>query len=447
MKQYFIHTSGCQMNEHDSERIAAILQNHGFIPAGNIDEARLIIINTCSVRQKPQDKVYNLLTQLKHRKKQQKDLVIAVTGCVAQQKGQSLIEQFPVVDLVIGPDEIDNIFDYYSRIRDTGDHVVATEFLEKISYDKTLVTGISYSLSSAFVTVMKGCNSYCSYCIVPYVRGAERSRPMNEIIDDVKKLIDDGITTITLLGQNISRYGMENGETLSSLLRKLGTLQGLKRLSFMTSHPKDFSLDVLRCYEELDVLVPYLHLPAQHGSNKILKAMNRGYTREDYLKIVDAVNASKVADRLALTTDVIIGFPGEEDEDYKDLMSLLRYARFDNSFSFIYSPRPGTAAYKKYGDKEDSSKREIYVERLMSYQDEQRNIAMQKNKELEGKVITIQVTGVSRKDDSRMSGRTDGGKVVNFEPVQGAEPKVGSYIKVRIEKAYPTHMFAMVVIL
>lgn len=431
------------MNEHDSERMAAILESQNFVSVASVEEAELVVINTCSVRQKPQDKVFNLLTQLTHQKKHKKNLLIAVTGCVAQQKGQELIKEFPVVDLVIGPDEIDNIFSYYSKVMQTGDHVVGTEFSKKVSYEDTLITNVSQSMSSAFVTVMKGCNSYCSYCIVPYVRGAERSRTIEEVVYDVKKLISKGITTITLLAQNISKFGLDNNEDMATLLRRVGELSGLKKLSFLTSHPRDFSLDIISCFEDIETLSPCLHLPAQHGSNKILKAMNRGYTREDYFKIIDAINASKVAKTLVLTTDIIIGFPGEEEEDYNDLMSLLRYARFDNTFSFIYSPRPGTVAYNKYGAKEDESKRNIYVDRLMKYQDEQKNIAMQKNQEMEGTVIDIQVTGLSIKDSSRMSGRTSGGKIVNFEAIKGKEPQAGQYIKVKVAKGYPTHIFAI----
>ncbi|MEI6093320.1 MAG: MiaB/RimO family radical SAM methylthiotransferase, partial [bacterium] len=314
------------------------------------------------------------------------------------------------------------------------------EFLEDISYSSTLMTRAAVSKAHAYVTAMKGCNNYCSYCIVPYVRGPERSRTILEIKNDVENMVNNGVSSVMLLGQNIARFGLENHEHLPLLLRTIGKIKGIKRLTFMTSHPRDFSDDIITCFEEIEALVPMLHLPAQHGSNKILKAMNRGYTREDYLEIINKLKATSFWNDLAITTDMIVGFPGEEEQDFEDLISLLEEVRYDNSYSFIYSPRPGTKAYKDYGSKINKELREIYVKRHMKYHDLQNEIAFEKNKNLIGKVVEILVEGPSVKDPNKLSGRTVGGKVVNFERSQKQTVETGNYVMVNITKAHPTHL-------
>jgi len=328
-------------------------------------------------------------------------------------------------------------------VRTKNKDIVDTEFLDELSYENTLVRAETASKSHAYVTAMKGCNSFCSYCIVPYVRGAEHSRKTKEVVDDVKRLVDNGVTSITLLGQNIARFGNDTGEDFPSLLRAVGNVKVLKRLSFLTSHPKDFSDEIIKCFEEIKVMSPMLHLPVQHGSDKILKAMNRGYTRKQYMEIIDKLKNSKIWNGLALTTDVILGFPGEDEKDFDDLMSMLNYAEFDNSFSFIYSPRPGTAAYKKYGAEADKKLHKTYSDRLNTYQDRQKDVALEKNKKLVGKVMEVLVEGRSDKTHERLTGRTDGWKVVNFDAEQNIS--AGDYIMVRITKAHPTHLKGEVV--
>jgi tRNA-2-methylthio-N6-dimethylallyladenosine synthase len=359
-----ILTFGCQMNVHDSERIGSILETNGFeILGSSNDTPDLIVINTCSVREKPEAKLSSVLNDIKKIKKQNPKLIIIVAGGVAQQHKDALIKKFPFIDLVMGPDKIDALPEYLKQsaaILPRKRSVVDTAFLDNFSYQNTLMTKSGMSKSQGYVTAIKGCNSYCSYCIVPYVRGRERSRSMSEIISDVQGLVSKGVSSINLLGQNIARFGLDNGENFVSLLRAVGKIKGIKRLSFLSYHPKDFDPKIIRCFEEIEVLSPAFHLPVQHGSNKILKAMNRGYTREDYLKIIDQLKASPIWERLCITTDLIIGFPGEEDADFADLMNILEEVRYDNSFSFIYSPRPGTLAYDKYGRYMICLKKSIY---------------------------------------------------------------------------------------
>ncbi len=321
LSKFYIMTFGCQMNEHDSERMAAQLFEAGLVPADTQDDADVVVINTCSVREKPEGKISNILQHFKHFKKQRPNSIIAVTGCVAQQKGHDIKKQFPFVDLVLGPDCEDSL------LRHINDKVVETSFTDGFEYSKTLYTNERVSRSSAYVVAMKGCNSYCSYCIVPFVRGKECSRLSADIVSDVNRMVDAGITSITLLGQNIARYGFDTGGDLYGLLKDCSSINGLKRLSFLTSHPKDFSDGIIKAFLDIEKLSPMLHLPVQHGSNKILKAMNRGYTREQYLSIISDIRRAGLMERLAISTDVSIGFTGETDDDFNGLIDLLEEVR------------------------------------------------------------------------------------------------------------------------
>ena len=432
-----ILTFGCQMNEHDSQRMGSLLESIGYqmAPLGN--DSNIVLINTCSVREKPQEKLSHVLTHLKNAKKHNPSMSIVVTGCVAQQKGRQIIDDFPAVDAVIGPDGEDRLVEYLREIK-PGGGVVDTNLSDGFSYKETLVLKDSVSKAHAYVTVVKGCDSFCSYCIVPYVRGRERSRSINDVVTDCEKLVAKGISSITLLGQNIARFGKENKEDLISLLRSVSEIKGLKRLSFLTSHPKDFPLELIDCFENIPNLCPSLHLPAQHGSNKILKAMNRGYTRENYLSIIEKIQNSKIWDKLCLTTDIIVGFPQEDEKDFKELLSLMDIAMFDNSYSFLYSPRPGTVAYDEYGKDYGKDLRKEFTQRLNEYQLRQKELSFQKNKKYEGKIIEVLVEGASEKDPNRISARTDTGKVVNFASSEKIFP--GSYVMVNIVKAHPTHL-------
>jgi len=442
LSKFYIMTFGCQMNVHDSERMAAKLYSAGLTPAATHQDADVIILNTCSVREKPEDKLDNMLDHFKHFKRQRPNAVIAVAGCVAQQKGQEITRKFPFVDIVLGPDCEDALLTHINDIVNKNTKcAVGTDFTEGFAYSETLYTQESIHRSSAYVVAMKGCNSYCSYCIVPYVRGKEYSRPINEIVTDINKMVDKGITSITLLGQNIARYGFDTGSSLYQLLKEISKINDLKRLSFLTSHPKDFSSDIIKAYLEIEKLSPMLHLPAQHGSDKILKAMNRGYTRAQYLSIIDDLKKAGLMEKLSISTDVIIGFPGETEADYNELISLLQEVRYDNSFSFIYSPRPGTVAYNKYGSSVSKEDHKIFSDRLNKYHDLQKQIAFEKNNLLVGQTIEVLVEGASEKDPKKLSARTGGWKVVILDSKDGKQSvSPGSYIMVKILKAHPTHL-------
>jgi tRNA-2-methylthio-N6-dimethylallyladenosine synthase len=435
-----ILTFGCQMNVHDSERMGAVLEQNGFTMSTSAEDSELVILNTCSVREKPEEKVSSMLDHMRGLKNKKPSLIVAVAGCVAQQKGEEIVRSFPFVDVVIGPDGIDKLIKYINDVKLKSTKMVDTDFIEEISYSHTLVTREGATKAHAYVTAMKGCNNFCSYCIVPYVRGRERSRTIAEVRDDIQALVSQGITSITLLGQNIARFGLENKEDLPKLLRAAGAVNGIKRLTYFTSHPRDFNDEMIRCYDEIEVLAPMIHLPAQHGSNKILKAMNRGYTREQYLSVINKLRTLRVWNDLAITTDVILGFPGEDENDFDDLMSLLNEVQYDNSFSFIYSPRPGTKAYEQYGESMDPKLRSVYTDRLMRYQKVQKVIALEKNKKLLGRTIEVLVEGASEKDPNRLSSRTSTGKVVNFDASQKQTIETGSYVMVKIVKVHPTHL-------
>ena len=446
LSKFYIMTFGCKMNTHDSERMSAKLLDAGLVPAKDIDDTDVLILNTCSVREKPEDKIGYLLTNYKNFKRHHRNRIVAIAGCVAQQKGQDIIKQFPFVDIVLGPDCEDSLLEHINNVLAKREgNVVDTLFTEGFSYSETLYTDESIRRSDASVVAMKGCNSYCSYCIVPYVRGRECSRSLEDIVADVRKMTSSGISSVTLLGQNMSRYGFDNNSSLYELLHKVSKVEGLKRLSFLTSHPKDFTFDLIRAFKEIKNLSPMLHLPAQHGSDKMLKAMNRGYTRAQYMAIIDQLRKEGLMDKLAVSTDIIVGFPGETDSDFDDLMSLLKEVQFDNSFSFIYSPRPGTVAYKQYGATIKEEDRKIYIERYTRYHDLQREVSFERNKKLEGSVLEVLIEGSSDKDPNKLTGRTAGWKVVNFEVPEVLSGKTqmispGKYLMVKIKKAHPSHL-------
>jgi tRNA-2-methylthio-N6-dimethylallyladenosine synthase len=439
LSKFYIMTYGCQMNAHDSERMAAQLSKAGLLPTTTQSDADVIIFNTCSVREKPEEKLDNMLDHLKHFKRQKPHSVIAVAGCIAQQKGHELTKKFPFIDMVLGPDCENDLLTHINKIINKDvTSIVKTDFTEGFSYSDTLYTQDSVTKSSGYVVAMKGCNSYCSYCIVPYVRGKEYSRPVNEVVEDVKKMVDAGITSITLLGQNIAKYGFDTGSSLYKLLKEASKVAGLKRLAFLSFHPKDFSSDIIKAYLEIEQLSPMLHLPAQHGSDKILKAMNRGYTRAQYLSIIEGLKKAGLLEKITISTDVIIGFPGETEADYNDLVSLLQEVRYDNSFSFIYSPRPGTAAYNKYGSSVSQEDHKIYSDRLNKYHALQKQIAFEKNSLQVGQIMEVLVEGYSEKDPTKLSARTGGWKVAILEGnTQSVSP--GQHIMVKIVKAHPTH--------
>ena len=414
---YYIHTFGCQMNVNDSEHIAEILHQAGLRPANSPEKSDLIIINTCAVREKSEEKLFSFLGRLKTYKKK-KNIRIGVTGCVAQLRREEIFRKAPHVDFVVGPDN-------YYRLQElvfSGNKEVATAW--HTDWRELPTPLIRTSPISAYVTIMEGCNNFCTYCVVPFTRGREKYRPLNLILDEIKKLADSGYQEIHLLGQNVNSYqDPESGQDLVDLLERVNQIEGLQWIRFITSHPRNFHRRLAEAMAHLEKVCHQLHLPVQAGSNKILTLMKRQYTREEYLEKIALVR--ELVPDVSLSTDIIVGFPGEEEEDFEQTLDILRKVQFDNIFSFRYSPRPRTAAARL----PDSVPLEVKRERLVRLQNWQRNIQLAKHKALCGRVMKVLCTGRSKKDPSQFSGRNEAYQVINF-----ASPRdvFGQFVQVKI---------------
>ncbi len=422
--KYFIVTLGCQMNEHDSEVMAAILENTGYLPAEGPENANLIIINTCAVRKKPEDKVASLLGKFALLKDEKNDLIIAVGGCMSQQEevARYVRERFNHVDLIFGTHALPRLPELLQKAGASRETVVDIEADYSPREGLPVAHGNKYK---AWLPIIYGCNNYCSYCVVPYVRGRERSRPMEVIIAEADELARRGYLEITLLGQNVNSYGhdMLKKETFASLLFELNRLNGLKRIRFMTSHPKDLSSDLIEVVKEGKKICEHFHLPVQSGSNRILEKMNRGYTSEYYLDLIRHIKKSIPG--VSITSDIIIGFPGEEEADFLATADLLEKARFDNVFSFIYSPRKNTAAadfqdFTTYGEKE---------KRLAHVNEIQQRISKEVNNLLADKTVEVLVEGPSKNNPEVQTGRTRTNKLVHFK---SNEDLTGKLVSVKI---------------
>jgi tRNA-2-methylthio-N6-dimethylallyladenosine synthase len=404
-KHYYIETMGCQMNEYDSDHLSRILEDSGYLRANDPEKADVVLLNTCSVRAKAEQKALSRLGRLASLKKKNPRLLLAVAGCVAQQRGVDLLERFAGLDLVLGPREIGNFRRILGKAEKGGTRVAAVDargtpvsFLGGFEYFQQRV--------KAYITIMEGCNNFCSYCIVPYVRGRETSRPPQEILEEARSLILQGVKEITLLGQNVNSYVHEKIR-FPGLLQAMNEIKGLHRIRFTTSHPKDLSPELIQCFAHLEKLCYHIHLPFQAGSNRVLKAMKRGYTREKYVDLIGEVRKARPG--IAVTSDVMVGFPGETDEDFELTLDLIRRIEFDNLFSFKYSDREGTPAAKMEGKIPEPEK----LGRLALLQELQRKITLKKNRELIGKNLEVLVEGTSKKGKG-LTGRTDTNKVVNF---------------------------------
>ena len=401
-KLFCISTYGCQMNEEDSEKLSGMLKSQGYERTENKEEASIIIFNTCCVRENAENKVFGNLGQLKQLKKKNPNLVIAICGCMMQQVGMAdkVLKTFPYVDIIFGTHNAHKFPEYLHRVLQEG--VQVKEILNK---EEGIVEGLPIDRKSdvkAFVTIMYGCNNFCTYCIVPYVRGRERSRKSEDIIKEIEELVSQGYKEITLLGQNVNSYGkgLEEDIDFAGLLRKVNEVKGLERVRFMTSHPKDLSDDVIMAIKECDKLCEQVHLPVQSGSSRILKEMNRHYDREYYLDLVKKIK-SEIPD-VTLTTDIIIGFPGETEEDFLDTLSLCEEVGYDSAFTFIYSRRNHTPADKMENQIPDDIKHDRF-NRLVEAINKKVVI---KNKEYEGKVVEVLVEGPSKNDETKLTGRT-----------------------------------------
>jgi len=427
-KSLFIRTLGCQMNVHDSEKIMALMETSGYESVDDIGKADLIIINTCSIREKAAQKVYSELGRLKKLKTIKPELIIGVGGCLAQQWGAKFIEKVPCLDLVFGTHNIHLLPELIAKIQKERIPVVHTEFHESVNS-----LGISVRAKngkvSAYVTIMQGCNNFCSYCVVPNLRGREESRPLKEIVDEVKVLADHGVKEVTLLGQNVNSYSgtTGNGHAFADLLQKMGEIEGIERIRFTTSHPKDLSDALVSCFSEVDKLCEHIHLPVQAGSDRILKMMNRRYTMTDYFDRVDKLRT--VCPHISITSDIIVGFPGETERDFQATIDMMEKIRFDNIFSFKYSEREGTAA-AKLGDKVSLC---VKRDRLQLVQSLQERHTLSKNRNLIGNMEEILVESISKNSREDVAGRTRTNKIVNF---RGYNNLIGKTVSIVITDAY-----------
>ncbi len=425
------------MNEHDTERMLWLLEEISYSETKEPREADLILVNTCSVREKPEHKVYSALGRFKHLKEQNGALV-GVAGCVAQQEGERLLDRIPYLDMVIGTHAIPMLPELVQKVEAFGQRVC------EIGFDpdgKYLKTSLPENLSApgsirspgvkSYVTIIQGCDHFCSFCIVPYVRGRERSRPSHEIVEEVKCLAEMGVKEVCLLGQNVNGYGkgLKEDTKFPELLRRINEVEGIERIRFTTSHPRDLSEELIQAYSTLSKLCEHIHLPFQSGSNKILGAMHRGYRRESYLEKIDRLR--ETCPSIALTADVIVGFPGEREEDFRQTLDLMEKVRFDDLFSFKYSPRKGTRA-AQFVDKVEEK---VKQGRLSILQEIQREITLQKNQAFVGSVEEILVEGQSKQSDRDVTGRTRSNKIVNVEG--DIELLTGVLAKVSITKAFP----------
>ena len=425
IKKSYIETFGCQMNERDSEIMGRMLADINYIPTADIKQADIIVINTCSIREKAEQKVYSLLGRLKKLKRKKPSLIISVAGCVAQQEGNRLQARMEHVDIVMGPQQIYKLPDLVVQAAQRSKPQIAVELspdFEIPRYSppspaeicKKSVGVETEPPFKKFVTIMQGCNNFCTYCVVPYTRGREISRSPEDIISEIKHLAQQGVKEVTLLGQNVNSYGKVSNGSLQyipfpDLLKQVSAIDGIKRVRFTTSHPKDLSPELIECFAAVEKLCPHFHLPVQSGSNSILKRMNRKYTIEQYLKKIESLQA--VRPDISLTTDIIVGFPGEKDEDFYATMELLEKVRFHGAFSFKYSDRPQA----KSVDFDNKIDERTKTERLRILQKRQNDISLQRNKEYEDSVQPVMVEGESKNGEGQWSGRTMSNIIVNFD--------------------------------
>lgn len=425
-KKYLTKTYGCQMNEHDSEKISWILENMNYTATYDIEEADFIIYNTCLIRENAELKVYGHLGSLKALKRKNPDLMIAVCGCMMQKKEirDLITSKHKHVDLIFGTNNIHKLPQLITNHLKTGETIV--DILEDTrEIEENIDANRKYDFK-AFVNIMYGCDNFCTYCVVPYTRGRELSRDPEKILDEIKELAQNGCKEITLLGQNVNSYGksLDKKYTFPDLLKDIDKIEGIKRIRFMTSHPKDLSEELINCYGELENLCPHLHIPIQSGSNKILKAMNRKYTKEDIIRKIDKLK--KVNPDIALSTDIIVGFPGESEEDFLETLDLVKQVEFQSAYTFLYSIRKGTVAAKM----ENQIDYKVKHERFQRLTDVLNVITLEDNKKLLGEVVEVLVEGLSKNNQDVLTGRTDKFKLVHFE---GSKDLIGSLVNVKIE--------------
>ncbi|MBK5253759.1 MAG: tRNA (N6-isopentenyl adenosine(37)-C2)-methylthiotransferase MiaB [Peptostreptococcaceae bacterium] len=424
--KYHIITFGCQMNEHDSENIGGMLENIGYKNCDDKDSADIVIINTCSIREHADQRFYGVLGQLKKKKLNDPNYIVAVGGCMMQQEHivETMKEKFPWVDIIFGTHNIEEFPGLLSTYMEKNKKI--TEILpDREEVPELLPSSRLYKYKS-FVNITYGCNNFCTYCIVPYTRGREKSRTMDSVINEVKLLVADGVKEVTYLGQNVNSFKDPDGRDISDLIYETNKIDGLERIRFMTSHPKDLSDRLIQAYVDCDKLCNYIHLPIQSGSTEVLKRMNRKYDRDRYLDIVRKMK--KAVPGITISTDIIVGFPGETEENFADTLSMINEVRYDSAFTFLYSIRKGTPAGKYDNQIPD----EIKHERFNRLLENVNKITAEKNSEHVGRIEKVLVEGISKNNKSNLMGRTEGYKLVNFP---GEESLVGEIISVKIINA------------
>ena len=427
-KKVFIKTFGCQMNEYDSDKMADVMHAaDGYEPTQNVDEADLILFNTCSVRERAQEKVFSDLGRIKHLKA--KGVLIGVGGCVASQEGAEIIKRAPYVDVVFGPQTLHRLPELLAERERKKRPQVDISFPEIEKFDHMPPAKVDGA--TAFVSIMEGCSKYCSYCVVPYTRGEEFSRPFEDVLVEIAGLAEQGVREITMLGQNVNAYRAPMGGTtetadLATLIEYVADMPGIERIRFMTSHPNEFTQRLVDVYDKVPELVSHLHLPVQHGSDRILMAMKRGYTAMEYKSTIRKLRA--IRPNLSMSSDFIVGFPGETDEDFAKLMKLIDDVGFDTSFSFIFSPRPGTPAANLH----DETPHAVKLKRLQHLQATIEANVQRISENLVGTTQRILVERPSRKDTSELAGRTECNRVVNFPAGPNAARLIGQMMDVRV---------------
>lgn len=434
-KKLYIKTHGCQMNEYDSDRLGDLLgSSHQLETTDNPDEADVLLLNTCSIREKAQEKVFHQLGRWRKLKEKNPDLVIGVGGCVASQEGAAIGKRAPFVDVIFGPQTLHRVPEMIDASKPKGPVLVDVTFPEIEKFDA--LPEPSVDGPSAFVSIMEGCSKYCTFCVVPYTRGEEVSRPFDDVIAEIASLTAKGVKEVNLLGQNVNAYRGENHEgdiiDFAELLSFVAAVPGIERIRYTTSHPVEFSDALIEAYAEIPKLVSHLHLPVQSGSDRILAAMKRGHTRDEYIAKMKRLKA--IRPNISFSSDFIIGFPGETEEDFNDTMDLIEEIGFDLSFSFIYSARPGTPASAL----EDDTPEAVKKERLKRLQQRINNQAQLISRQMVGNHERILVTGTSKKDPGQLQGRTENNRVVNFSSID--QSLIGSFTTVEITEALPNSL-------
>lgn len=432
-KKVFIKTFGCQMNEYDSDKMVDVLHAaEGLIKTDTPEDADVILLNTCSVREKAQEKVFSDLGRLRELKRHKPDLVIGVGGCVASQEGETIVKRAPYVDLVFGPQTLHRLPEMLNQRRTTGRSQVDISFPEIEKFDHLPPAKVDGP--TAFVSIMEGCSKYCSYCVVPYTRGEEVSRRFDDVLAEIAGLTAQGVKEITLLGQNVNAYrgAMADGEIadFALLIEYIAEFDGIERIRFVTSHPKEFTQRLIDTYAKVPKLVDHLYLPAQHGSDRILAAMKRGYTSLEYKSVLRRLR--EVRPNIAISSDFIVGFPGETEADFEAMMKLIDDIGYDNSFSFIFSPRPGTPA----ANLADDTPYEVKLKRLQRLQKVIADNTKRYSDDMVGTVQRILVEGPSKKDPNELQGRTENNRVVNFDGGPNAARLVGQMLDVTILQSF-----------